>query len=77
MVNEKKFIFHVFDWLLLVRRIESNKGFFNYVSSFMPVVYGLSAFPRAPKFVRNTLQFTLDMRMGDLYIFEKYTIVRI
>jgi hypothetical protein len=70
----------VIEWMSLVKKHTENVGFKAFVDKFMYTFYIIFQGEHPPKLFpecRQMLQLTPDTKVGDWYIFEDHTIIRI
>jgi len=80
LVDEIHVPLPVIEWLPIVRKPPDNKRFRMYVNTFAKLVHCLiygSILPRIPPSIRNVLQLSPDMRMGDWFLHQFYTVIKV
>jgi hypothetical protein len=70
----------VIHWTSLVRKRPQNEGFTKYVNRFMSTAYTIiheEVPPRLFPEFKKLLQLSLDTKVGDWYLFQNHTEIRI
>lgn len=70
----------VMEWLPMVRRPSDNKDLVLYISTFVKLVHCLihgTLLLRIHESIVNILQLSTDMRIGDWFLLQFYTIIHV
>jgi len=80
MVNELHVPLPVIEWLPLVKRPPTNKGFLSYINAFIQLVHYIihnDVLPRSIPDIKQILQLSPDTKVGDWFLFQEYKVIRV